>query len=500
MPYIFPLEELFMMKHRIFGLMTALVLMCALSVSAAAFSDVPASHWAAEDIARCAEMGYFKGESADRFGLGKPMTRAGFVTALGRFFGWEETSLTAPYTDVSAESWYSGAVNAAYANGAITAQSAAFRPSDPITREEMAVMLIRALGYGPISGLAQEADLPFTDVNTNRGYLTLAYDFGLVSGTSSTTFSPDAAATREQAAIILMRLYDKLQSPVKAELGIVTDWGETSSLAGFDVIAARAQTLSASGKKAVLSGTMVKKDLAAVRDAAGRRPVLLGVSAKESVLKLSPTAIAQVLADAVEEGYYDGLYLNIPAVTAPNKDALTALVQAVDAALGERRFYLAVEAPALTGTSYEGYDYPALSQSADTLVVRPAQIVEKAAGFTAAPKQATEECWYALRSLRQLGNVTLLLDGQGTAWRSGKAGATLTGTEISKALESGAEEIWSGRYDCSCYENGGAAVWYLSADAAAQRMQLLNLMGAASYALTGAEDVYTGTLAGLNLN
>ena len=47
-PYIFPLEELFMMKHRIFGLMTALVLMCALSVSAAAFSDVPASHWAAK--------------------------------------------------------------------------------------------------------------------------------------------------------------------------------------------------------------------------------------------------------------------------------------------------------------------------------------------------------------------------------------------------------------------------------------------------------------------
>ena len=39
---------LFMMKHRIFGLMTALVLMCALSVSAAAFSDVPASHWAAK--------------------------------------------------------------------------------------------------------------------------------------------------------------------------------------------------------------------------------------------------------------------------------------------------------------------------------------------------------------------------------------------------------------------------------------------------------------------
>lgn len=496
-----------MMKRHVCRLLACVLLVTVLlgaapATASAAFADVPAGSWAEQSINRCVQSGLFQGETATRFGMGKPMTRAAFTVVLCRFFGWELTKPAQPtYTDVQDPArWYYSAVETAYAHGAITRQTENFRPNDPITREEMTVMLIRALGYGSISGLAQEADLPFTDVNTNRGYLTLAYDFGLVSGTSSTTFSPDAAATREQAAIILMRLYDKLQSPVKAELGIVTDWGETSSLAGFDVIAARAQTLSASGKKAILSGTMVKKDLAAVRDAAGRRPVLLGVSAKESVLKLSPTAIAQVLADAVEEGYYDGLYLNIPAVTAPNKDALTALVQAVDAALGERRFYLAVEAPALTGTSYEGYDYPALSQSADTLVVRPAQIVEKAAGFTAAPKQATEECWYALRSLRQLGNVTLLLDGQGTAWRSGKAGATLTGTEISKALESGAEEIWSGRYDCSCYENGGAAVWYLSADAAAQRMQLLNLMGAASYALTGAEDVYTGTLAGLNLN
>ena len=60
-PYISPLEELFMTKHRIFGLLTALVLMCALSVSAAAFSDVPSPHWAAKEITRCAELGIFLG-------------------------------------------------------------------------------------------------------------------------------------------------------------------------------------------------------------------------------------------------------------------------------------------------------------------------------------------------------------------------------------------------------------------------------------------------------
>ena len=488
-----------MMKHLIFGLVTALVLMCALSVSAAAFSDVPASHWAAGDIARCAEMGYFKGESADRFGLGKPMTRAGFVTALGRFFGWEETSLTAPYTDVDPSAWYSGAVNAAYAQGAVTAQSAAFRPNDPITREEMAVMLIRALGYGSVSGLTQDQDLPFTDVTTNKGYLTLAYDFGLVSGTSATTFSPDATATREQAAVILIRLYDKLQRDVKAELGVVTDWTATSSLADYEVVAVQAGQLTAGSKKASVSGIMTEKEVLAVREAAGNKTVLLGVTAKESVLKLSPTVLAAALADAVEEGHYDGLYLDLPAVTSQYREALTALAQAVDAVLGSKTFYLTAEAPALTVSSYGGYDHAALAQSADTLVVRPAQILEKIGSFTAAPKQAAEECWYALRSLKGVENVTLLLDGQGTAWRSGKAGNTLTGTALSKALSDGAEEAWSDRYDCAYYESGSTAVWYLSEAAAAERLELLQLMGTSSFALTGAEDVYSGTLNGLKI-
>ena len=488
-----------MMKHRIFGLLTALVLLGCLSVSASAFSDVPAGHWAAESITRCAEEGYFKGESADRFGLGHPMTRAAFVTALDRFFGWEEATLTAPYTDVAPESWYASAVNAAYEHGAVTAQRADFRPNDPITREEMAVMLIRALGYGSVSGLAQGEDLPFTDVTTNRGYLTLAYDFGLVSGTSATAFSPDASATREQAAVILMRLADKLRGDVTAELGIVTDWEEDSSLAGYEVIAVQSGTLTANGKKAKLTGTMKEKDLAAIRDAAGHRPLLLGVTAKEGILKLSPAVIAQTLADAVEKGDYDGLYLDISSVSAANRAAMTALAQAVDAALGDKTFYLAAEAPALTGTEHGGYDHAALSKSADRLVVRPAAIVEEVGNFTAAPASPTEECWYALRTLKGLDNVTLLLSGQGTSWRGGKAVTTLTGTDLAAALNEGAEEAWSERYDCAYYRSGAATVWYLNKTAAAERMELLRLMGGGSFALTGAEDAYSGTLAGSEL-
>ena len=97
------------------------------------------------------------------------MTRGAFVVALCRLFGWEMVTPEAgSYTDNQDKSaWYYSAVETAYANGAITRQTDTFRPREPITREELAVMLVRAMGYGTIAGLAQDLPMPFRDVTTN---------------------------------------------------------------------------------------------------------------------------------------------------------------------------------------------------------------------------------------------------------------------------------------------------------------------------------------------
>ena len=55
---------------------------------------------------------------------------------------------------------------------------------------------------------------------TNAGYVAMAYELGLVNGTSSTTFSPDRTATREQAAVMLMRLYDSYHAAAPDKVGI----------------------------------------------------------------------------------------------------------------------------------------------------------------------------------------------------------------------------------------------------------------------------------------
>ena len=203
--------------QRLLGGLLACCLLCTvLTWNAAAagvcgFRDVPANHWAASSIQRCVELGLFQGESATTFGVGHEMNRAGFTVVLARLFGWETTGLDVDiseiYEDVPADAWYAGAVAAAYTHGALTRQSASFRPDEPITREELAVMLVRALGYGTIAGLVQELPTPFQDVTSSAGYITMAHDMGLMDGTR-----PMAASTRQEVAVVLRRFYEAVKA------------------------------------------------------------------------------------------------------------------------------------------------------------------------------------------------------------------------------------------------------------------------------------------------
>lgn len=354
----------------------AALLSCLLPPSAAAagrFTDVPASHWASSQITRAVDLGLFQGETSTRFGLGHPMTRAAFAVVLCRFFDWEMvTPDQGSYTDnQDPDAWYYSAVETAYAHGAITSQTSDFRPADSITREELAVMLLRAMGYGTIAGLAQDLPMPFRDVRTNSGYLSMAYALGLISGTSATTFSPDQAATREQAAVILMRLYDKLHAADPGQVGIIASAGDDADFSRFDAVAVDAGRLSHPGH-IQLSHAMKEEDAAALTGSiqeAGAK-ALFYVTGSTSSLKGDAAETAAILKEAVEDGGYDGLFLDLPRLGNASKSDLTALVRALREALGDRLLYVMAEAPAWQGTSYSGYDYAALGASADRLVLR----------------------------------------------------------------------------------------------------------------------------------
>lgn len=194
----------------------AMLLACVpVSAARSSYSDVPKTHWAYGSIEVATQKGLLQGVGANRFGLGQKMSRAAYAAALCRLMDWETVvPAKGSFSDnQDTKKWYYSAIETAYANGAMTKQSALCRPTDAISREEMAVMTVRALGYTALSGLVQEG-CPFSDVSTNRGYVTLAYRMGMVTGVDPFSFAPQRSLTREEAAVVLMRVYERRNAAI----------------------------------------------------------------------------------------------------------------------------------------------------------------------------------------------------------------------------------------------------------------------------------------------
>ena len=476
--------------------------------ASAAFQDVPAGHWAAESIARCVELGLFNGESASRFGVGHEMTRSSFAVVLCRVFGWETPApAQAVYQDVPATVWYAGAVQAAYDHGALTDQREEFRPGDPVTREEIAVMLVRALGYGTIAGLVQDLPTPFQDVTTNAGYIAMACDLGLMDGTSATAFSPEKTAPREEVAVILMRLYDRLHRAAPGRVGIASSAEGLADLTGFDAVAVSAGKLISAGKTKI-APAMDAETAAAIRTAAKQAgaKTLLYVTGGATALSGSPAEAASVLAAAVESGGYDGVFLDIPKLKNDKRYALVKLMKALRPAMKDKPVYLMVEAPVWQGTAYKGYDYAALEPYADRLVVRVAAYEKGGKDFPTAPVDPLEEVYYALNTLQDLvdsGKLSLLISTSGSAWTSGRKTGTPSGAEIAALLaEETTAAYYSDRYACA-YLSGvneddkPLAVWYLDRRAVEERRQLAACFGVDQVCLAELGNLPAEMLAGL---
>ena len=225
------------MKRRLITLALAVLLCLELSLPAladassflshrfsASYSDISDGHWSADGVERAATLGIFHGIGNGLFGRGQPITRAAFVTAMVRLFGWKETLPERDsFSDVTADRWFYRYVETAKAHGAIAVSDHAFRPTDDITREDMAAMLVRGLGYTSLAGVASGYESPFSDITSNKGFIIVAHDLGIVDGVGEDRFDPTGTATREQAAAVLVRVHDQL-SAASTQLSAAGDY------------------------------------------------------------------------------------------------------------------------------------------------------------------------------------------------------------------------------------------------------------------------------------
>lgn len=180
------------------------------------FTDIPEGNWSVSVINAAKEYGLMQGMGSGISGFGGTITKAEFVTILDRMFGWELFHPEASsFSDVASSQWFYTYIETALKYDVFD-KALTFHPDDPITREEMAVMLVRALGYKTLAQSVSSFGQPFTDVSDNIGYITIAGDIGMTKGTGATTFSPKLTAKREEAAAMFVRVYEKYKAK--------TDW------------------------------------------------------------------------------------------------------------------------------------------------------------------------------------------------------------------------------------------------------------------------------------
>ena len=172
--------------------------------SAQTFVDVPENAYYAPAVAWAVEKGVTEGTSATTFSPDAACTRAQIVTFLYRAAGSPAVKSTVnPFTDVTASDYYYNAVLWAVENGITTGTSeTTFSPNESCTRAQCVTFLYRAVGS------AATAKASFTDVSADAYYapaVDWAVEKGVTTGTSATTFSPDAACTRAQIVTFLYR-------------------------------------------------------------------------------------------------------------------------------------------------------------------------------------------------------------------------------------------------------------------------------------------------------
>ena len=174
------------------------------------YTDVTMGTWYYEAVRFVSENGLMGGYGGSLFGPNDNLSRGQLAQILYNHTGRPVIRTSSTFTDVDPDVWYSTAVSWAVSEGIVSGYGdGCFGPNDPVTREQLAVMLWRYAG----SPAATEKELNFTDADRASGYaleaLRWAVENDIINGKDSGFLAPQDRATRAQAAQTLMNFLGK---------------------------------------------------------------------------------------------------------------------------------------------------------------------------------------------------------------------------------------------------------------------------------------------------
>ena len=251
---------------RIISLILCIVLMLSITSTVYAtdnnywFTDVKESHWAYNEIIWMLQNKIIEGVGNNRFEPSGTVTRAQFAKMMVLTLKLQLYSPGSPsFLDVKKNDWEYQYVESAktYLTGFRTSAGDEYRPGQPAVREDMAVALVKALGYENES-VNENVLNKFSDAGQIspklRKYVALAVKYNLITGyteNGASLFKAQNSLTRAEAATLLYKAFKNNEEKITYDDNKVTY---------DDTYKAPAVTVSSENNKLVVKWNKINSD------------------------------------------------------------------------------------------------------------------------------------------------------------------------------------------------------------------------------------------------
>ena len=228
------------------------------------FRDVNEGDWFYPYVGYVYENGLMKGTSAKAFSPDETLDRAMFITIIGRLVG-AENDKPSPFSDTEPDTWYSPYVAWAADLGIVKGfPDGTFRPYEAITREQMATATDRFLSAVGLNTIPTGGIFDFADEEKVSDWAVPSVGnlkkIGIFTGDNKGRFNPEANTTRAEAATVIMRLKNAIDS---AWQGYVPADGDEALIYGAKYLFQNGSILSG-GMKRGLDGDVLTLKMDAV--------------------------------------------------------------------------------------------------------------------------------------------------------------------------------------------------------------------------------------------
>lgn len=354
------------------------------------FDDVR-DNFAAQAIQHMAALHIVTGTSERLFEPDKPVTRAEFMTMLDRLLRIEPVESAIPsFSDVPKTAWFYQWVQSAIQLGLAKGMSdSAFAPNRPVTREEAAVLIARALKQPLDAGAMPSAQIYLDEARIQSWALSAVYrlrQLELMDGDDDGSFRPVSPMTRQEAAVLLDRIWSypgwakEIQAAPEVPIQLGWQYGQSTAQYEKEVLASGINTLSPRSFFLDKSGTVsdyTDASLVAWAHSKGKQVwTMVGNRSDQAATHamLSDagrrSAFALQLAGLVRQYGLDGLNIDFENMAPGDRQSFTAFISELNKALGAVPSVLSVNVSPDFGTDWtEVFDYAALGKAADYIVL-----------------------------------------------------------------------------------------------------------------------------------